>query len=601
MFQNRGRRKFLTAIIVFLLTATVLYFISTRSSRAEPENFAAINQDKKLHPAGKLVIDAETNEPAVMPLTFDFVRSPDHAGADGKGRFLLAVNSGYGLTFSSESKPQQTLAVIDLNKKPAPQVVQNIYFPSPQSANFGLVFDKKAQVNGTTNLYLSGGFENKIWILSFDAAKDKPLAPQNARDEKFDAPFIDVSAFAENAPSENYNDNAAAVYPTGIDLAPDGQTIFAANNLGDTLGVIADLRDQRKITRVKLQRENSTQFVYPYDVKVLPAPDGKTAAKIFVSLWGDDSVAVVDGKTLRVVTHIKTARHPTKMLFNADKTRLFVADSDGDAVSVIDARHDELYKYEPEINIRLGENQLNGMSPQGLALSDDEKTLYVANAKTNSVAVVSLDPKIKEDHRSADKSRSRLAGFVPTGNYASAVAFANGKLFVANGKGTGMENSSVKVTMSGLYPNLPNAAFPGKGYNKRGEYSVAIVSGNVSMIDAPGEKELFNYSQTVLRDNGLINFQHTKIFPDGKSPFKHVIYIIRENRTYDQVFGDVEKAGNGAKADGEASAAIFGAGDAAKSPDGARQNITPNARALALRFGLLDRFFRQRRSLARRS
>ncbi len=589
--MNRQRLSVILMAAIFALIVA-FYFFQPFKSFAEfttaPENQL---QNRKTNPAGKILFDAETNEPAVMPLTFDFVRSPDKTGADGKGRFLIAVNSGYGLTFNSKSRAQQTVSVIDLNKKPAPQVVQNIYFPSPQSANFGLVFDKKAQADGKINLYLSGGFENKIWILSFDATKDKPLAPKNSRDEKFDAPFIDVSAFAENAPSENYNGNTAAVYPTGIDLAPDGQTLFSANNLGDTLGVISDLRDQRKISRVKLQRENSTQFVYPYDVKVLPNADNKTADKIYVSLWGDDSVAVIDGKTLKVLTHIKTERHPTKILFNREKTRLFVANSDGDSVSVINTKTDELYKFGQKINIKLDKTAQNGMSPQGLALSDDEKILYVANAKTNSVAVVNLDPKLNEENRSEDKSRSQLAGFIPTGNYASAVAFANGKIFIANGKGTGMEESSVKVTSSGLYPNTPNAQFPGEGYNRRGEYSAAIVSGNISVVDVPNEKELFAYTQTVMRDNGLIGAKEAKIFPNGKSPFKHVIYIIRENRTYDQVFGDLEKAGNGQKADGDESVAIFGAGEIAKSPNGATQNITLNARNLALRFGLLDRFF----------
>ncbi len=577
--KNRNIRHIFAAFFVVASAAIAFGVIWQNHSLAESD--APNLQDKKLESAGKLLLDADTNEAAVMPLTFDFVRSPDSNGADGKGRFLIAVNSGYGLMFNSKSKAQQTLAVIDLNAKPVPKVVQNIYFPSPQSANFGLVFDKKAQVDGRINLYLSGGFENKIWILSFDAAKDKPLAPQNAPDEKLDAPSIDVSAFAENAPSENYNDEKAAVYPTGIDLAPDGQTLFSANNLGDSLGVISDLRDRRKITRIKLQRANSNQFVYPYDAKVLPNADGKSVDKIFVSLWGDDSVAVVDGKTLRVLTHIKTARHPTKMLFNRSKTKIFVADSDGDSVSVINTKTNSLDQNEPKINIKLADNAPNGMSPQGLALSDDEKLLYVANAKTNSVAVVKL---------STGKSRSQIAGFIPTGNYPSAVAVAGKRIFIANGKGTGMENSSVKITESGLYPNMPNAAFPATR-SKRGEYSAAIVSGNVSLVEMPSEKQLYAYSQTVLRDNGLVNPPNAQIFPNGKSPFKHVIYIIRENRTYDQIFGDLEKSGDGTKADGDGSVAIFGAGESAKSPNGVLQNITPNARNLALRFGLMDRFF----------
>src|SRR6185295_851755 len=96
--------------------------------------------------------------------------------------------------------------------------------------------------------------------------------------------------------------------------------------------------------------------------------------------------------------------------------------------------------------------------------------------------------------------------------------------------------------------------------------------------------------QQVMRNNGLLGPRQTRLFP-GRSPVKHVIYVIKENRTYDQVFGDVEKSGDGTKADGDASLAIFGAGSAAARPDGQRQDISPNHRALALRFGLFDRFF----------
>ncbi|MGI8467492.1 MAG: bifunctional YncE family protein/alkaline phosphatase family protein [Pyrinomonadaceae bacterium] len=591
MFLRMRRWSLAVWILAIFIFSIGIYFLLPAKSQAElPDAGDNALQNRRVAPAGKLIIDAGTNEPAVMPLTFNFARSPDTSAADGKGRFLIAVNSGYGLTFNSKSKPQQTLSVIDLNKSPVPQVVQNIYFPSPQSANFGLVFDKKAQADGKFNLYLAGGYENKIWILSFNPNLDKPLAPANAPDQKIDAPFIDVSAFTENAPSPNYNDNTAAVYPTGIDLSPDGNSLFVANNLGDTLGVVSDLRDSRRISRVNLQRPNSAQFVYPYDVQILPARDGKSVDKIYVSLWGDDSVAVVDGKTLKVKTHITVERHPTKMLFNRDKARLFVANSDGDSVSIIDTNTDALYQSEPEISVKLADDAPNGMSPQGLALSGDEKILYVADAKTNSVAVVNLDPKINQEKRSEDKSRSKVSGFIPTGNYASAIAFANNQLFIANGKGTGMENSSLNVTESGLYPNMPNAAFPANR-SKRGEYSVAIVSGNVSVVDAPNEKQLFAYTQQVLRDNDLIGAATKNIFPNGRSPFKHVIYIIRENRSYDQVFGDVEKAGDGTKADGDESVTIFGAGESAKSPGGSAQNITPNAHALVLRFGLLDRFF----------
>ena len=391
---------------------------------------------------------------------------------------------------------------------------------------------------------------------------------------------IDVAAFAENAPTPNYNDNVAAVYPAGIALSPDGETLYSANDLGDTLGIVSDLRYTRKIERVVLRRPGSEQFVYPYDVKVVA--NGNRVSKVFVSLWGDGSIAVVDPTQRNRVTHITAGRHPTAMLLNKAQTRLYVVNSNADTVTVIDTR---LNRAIETINVRLSETAPIGASPEGLALSPDEKTLYVANAHANAVAVVSLGA------TPSMRTPSKLLGFIPTGNYASAVSVVGDRLFIANGKGTGMENSSLKVTDTGLYPNMPNPNFPGTGYNRRGMYSAAIVTGNISMVNLPDESRLFGYTQSVMRNNGLIGRERRNIFPGGRSPFKHVIYVIRENRTYDQVLGDVTASGNGQKADGDPSVAIFGAGEAARSPGGQPQNITPNARSLALRFGLLDRFF----------
>ncbi len=564
--------------ILFAALASILvlsiYFFVLRSTRAE----TALPPDRTT-PAGKLVMDATTGLPAIAPLTMNFVRSPDTDGPGGKGRYLIAVNSGFGVEFNSKSKPQQSLSVIDLAAA-EPKVVQNVYFPAPQSANFGLVFDPKLQSDGKYRMYVSGGFENKIWILGFDAKAARPVSPQTKPDEAFKAPAIDIAALAENAPSPNYNSDTAAVYPTGIALSPDGETVYSANNLGDTLGVVSDLRDSRALTRISLRRPGSNQFVYPYDVRTLT--NGNRVSKVYVSLWGDGSIAAINPAAQNRVTHITVGRHPTAMLLNKAQTRLFVVNSNADTVSVIDTAAGRVIE---TINLRLAESEQIGASPEGLALSEDEKTLYVANAHANAVAVVGLAVK------PAANSRSKLLGFIPTGKYASAVAVVGSRLFIANGKGTGMENSSVKVNESGFYPNMPNKDFPGETYNKRGNYSISAVSGNISLVDVPDEKRLFAYTQSVMRNDGLLGREKRNIFPGGKSPFKHVIYVIRENRTYDQVFGDLPASGDGNKADGDSSVAIFGAGESAKSPGGKPQNITPNARALAQRFGLLDRFF----------
>jgi YVTN family beta-propeller protein len=564
-----------------VLAVVAAYFLLPARSAADDVQIAqnVPTQGRTLTPAGKLLADAATNQTAVMPLTVNFVRSPD-------GRFLAAVNSGWGLQFKSSSPAQQTISIIDLAAKPEPQVIQNIYFPTPQSANVGLTFSQKPDADGNYRMFVAGGFENKIWLFRFNPQETQPVAPANKPDERLTAPFIDVSAFTENAPSPYYNNNAAPVYPTGIALAPDNNTLFVANNLGDSLGIVTDLRDTRQLTRISLRRPNSTQMLYPYDVKILTNADGKTADKAYVSLWADASVAVVNLKAKNQLSHIAVDRHPTAMLLNKARTRLYVVNSNADTVSVIDTKTDKLIE---KINVKLADNAPIGASPEGLALSEDERTLYVANAHANAVAVVSLEA--EESKRNA-KSNAKLLGFIPTGNYASAVAVVGNQLFIANGKGTGVENSSNNVNNSGRNPNAPNENYPGTGgYNKRGQYSASVVSGNISVVTIPNDKQLYAYTQQTMRNNGLLGQEKRQLFAGGRSPFKHVIYIIRENRTYDQVFGDLATSGDGTKADGQADLAIFGAGDAAKSPNGAAQNITPNARALALRFGLLDRFF----------
>ena len=610
-----------TILAALLVGGLVLVFDASKSNaKDEKNNNQTASEGRPITPAGELLKDSTTNLTAVGALPCNFVRSPDKLGTDGKGRYLLAINSGFGIQFDAESnRGEQSIAVIDLNLKPVPKIVQNVYFPTPQSVSFGVRFHPAADPDGSFRLYAAGGFENKVWVFKFSPDEIKPISP--ASDGKKDkqgnetgvtAPFIDVSALTANAPSPNYNDNTAAVYPTGIALSPDDETLFTANNLGDTLGIISDLRDSRKISRVNLQRPGSKQFVYPFDVEVIPDKEGKNTAKAYISLWGDGSVAVVDLLKRNKVSHILTDRHPTAMILNNAKTRLFVVNSNADSVSVIDTKTDRIVE---RISLKLAESEPIGSSPEGLALSDDEKTLYVADAHANAVAVVELgsltnsrfeiqdskfkiqnskfeseDAGYKNPESKIQNPKSKILGFIPTGQYASAVAVVGGNLFVGNGKGTGVENSSIIVNNSGRVPNAPNAAFPPKEKNQGGQYSGSIVVGNISLIHIPGEKQLFNYTQAVMQNNGLIGTRKTALF-NGRSPIKHIIYVIKENRTYDQVFGDLKKSGDGSGADGDAGLAIFGAGQTAASPTGEPQNITPNLRALALRFGLLDRFF----------
>src|SRR5919205_2710068 len=579
--------------VAYTLLATCLLFGSLgniSSSADEPAN-----QGRPITPAGSLVQDVTTRQTAVGALPVDLVRSPDKLGPGGEGRFLISVNSGYGIQFNAAgNRGQQSLSVIDLNAK-LPAVVQNVYFPSPQSVNFGIAFAPVPQDDGSYALYVSGGFENKIWIFRFQAEHQTPVTPASpGPNTNVEAPFIDVSGFASAANSPRYNSDREPVYPTGIAITPDGNTLFVANNLGDSLGVIEDVRGRRKLTRVDLRREgDGEQFIYPYAVVVVPQQG--SIVKAYVSCWNDSTVAVVQAGKL--VSRVVVGRHPTKMLLNAERTRLYVANSNGDSVSVIDTQTDKEIE---RINVRLSEGVPPGNSPEGLALRGDD--LYVANAHSNSVAVVELNNRPSWENRATRNrtsqeeglapTRSRVKGFIPTGQYPSALALAGPTLFIGNGKGTGVQNSSLIVDNSGRVPNMPNERFPsgsGRAGGQGGQYSVALVVGNISAVNLPDDPALARYTQQVMRNNGLLGERQTSLFT-GRSPIKHVIYIIKENRTYDQIFGDVEKSGDGTKADGDASLAIFGAGSAAARPNGQRQDITPNHRALALRFGLFDRF-----------
>src|SRR5437899_9650069 len=180
-------------------------------------------EGRPITPAGALVIDAATHLPAVGAMPMAMLGSPDALGHGGKGRYLLVVNSGFGVQFSEETnRAQQSIAVIDLNATPDPLVIQNVYFPTPQSANVGLAFSAAANADGTFDMYVSGGFENKVWIFRFDPKAAPPVQPESrGPDTKVTAHSFEISKPGEVSPKD-YNGGKAALYPTGLALTSDG-------------------------------------------------------------------------------------------------------------------------------------------------------------------------------------------------------------------------------------------------------------------------------------------------------------------------------------------------------------------------------------------
>lgn len=295
--------------------------------------------------------------------------------------------------------------------------------------------------------------------------------------------------------------------------------------------------------------------MHPY-ASVL-SPDGKT---LFVSLWADSAVAVIDLATNEMVAKLPSAPHPTELAIDPETKALYVACANSTQVSVFDINTRAALQ---TINCALYPGAPNGNTPNSLAILPDG-LLLVANADANNLSVFNI----------VDPRKATPLGFVPTGWYPTSVRFnaTDKKIYVANGKG-----SVSKANRSGPNPLLPSA-------RNLGEYIGSLLKGTISIIDMPTPEQLAAHSKYAFACSPLQKSFEPKsedVAADNpiprklgeKSPIKHCIYIIKENRTYDQVFGDLPQ-GNGEK-----ELCLFPAA------------ITPNHHKLAQEYVLLDNFY----------
>ena len=317
-----------------------------------------------------------------------------------------------------------------------------------------------------------------------------------------------------------------ARYPAGLTFSPDGTRLYVAENLGDALDVI-DVARGAVLQRVQTDR-------YPYAVAVSRNND------VYVSSWGDNTVMRfrTHADNLRRDRRIVTVRHPSAMLLDDAHARLYVASASTDRVAVIDTRTSRTIA-------TLEDNPpgtAEGSTPNALALARDGR-LFVAEADNNAVAVF---------------RGSTLLGRIPTEWYPSALAIAGDELCVVNAKG------------GGTAPNRSNAQPGEKRPATSHDYTLGQLRGSVMRVPISWTRaRLATFTKRVVEANGW----NTKAGDAKYPPFRHVIYVIKENRTYDQLFGDI------AAADGDPSLVFFG------------RDITPNHHALAERFGVFDRFF----------
>ncbi len=336
---------------------------------------------------------------------------------------------------------------------------------------------------------------------------------------------------------------------------------------------------------ITLSRNNSLAVINVTDSSVVEIPVGiapydvalKSNTKAYVTNWGgrqpkegesvyntsgsnilvdpvtgianNGSVSVIDLKKNTQIKNIEVGLHPSGMVFNNDKSLLFVACANSDIISVINTETDEVVD---EISVRMSNTLPFGSSPNALTISPDGKQLFVANGTDNAICVIETEKPY------------RVTGFIPTGWYPGSVTInkSGTVLYVANVKGSGSRNQRTDRN----------------GYNSHDHL------GSISIIPIPDNAELAKMTETVTNNNdfpglysGHTSKGKTKVavpyLPDQTSHFKHVIYIIKENRTYDQVFGDMPQ-GNG-----DTSLVHFG------------YEITPNHHKLAETFVLMDNYY----------
>jgi YVTN family beta-propeller protein len=374
------------------------------------------------------------------------------------------------------------------------------------------------------SLYTSGGNQDVVYRYDWAAGR---------------ATLADSFVLAVKRPNRS-----GTSYPAGIGVSRDGSHLYVAENLFDSVAVI-DVASKRVVQRFGSER-------YPYGVAV--TPDGR----VFVSAWGGNTLSMftpnADG-TLTADGRLRVARHPSALALSADGSRLFVASGSTDRISVVDTRAKRVVA---ELNDAPPGGPREGSTPNALALDATGNRLFVAEADNNAIGIFDLSA--AASGVATATGRDSLAGRVPVEWYPTAVIASGDTLIVANGKGRG---------------TAPNRDYPhpGTGVHTTRPTTYTLGQLNGSVLVAPLARatgpELATLTARVERANGWRDVKRDASYP----PFEHVIYIVKENRTYDQVLGDMPQG------DGDTSLVFFPKAN------------SPNHHALAERFGLFDRFF----------